>query len=487
MSSPLVRKTLGNAGALVAGSGFEAVLQFAFLLMVSRQLGPEDYGFYEYLVGIVTLLVAVVQWGLHAVVVRELAQTPERLSVVFAGMFRIRAVLAAVAFVGGVIAAFVGSTSPDRAMATVLLFLYLVFLPFENAAVFDAHKLSRWDVPGRVIGRLLSVMLLFLLWRADGTLTVVDAALCASLNLAINVVVSWQIARRVGIPLQFSWLRDATGAVAAETRRLVKRAAPIAWTNLMATVYTFAQPVLVKWYSTDLQTGWFGLANRLLFPMTLLKGLLYRLMLPILSEVSTEPERFEWRFGRILTALSLFFMPVVALAIPAIELLVVPVFGSEYSGSVRPLQILFGHLFITGAGSVFGTALFSLGFQKAYAWSITVAFVVNLVVAAILIPRMGALGAAWAVVAAELTAVAITIPAFRKVAKITVWGRVGRIALICLAALAVYFVLTRGLGVNAFAAFGLEVIALTALLWLGGELSRERLQGIVDLVRKKQI
>ena len=487
MPSPLFKRTLGNAGALTAGAVTEALLQFVFLLLASRQLGPEDYGFYEYLVGIVTFLVAVVQWGLPVVAVRELAQTPERLDVVFGAMFRISGILALVCFVGGVAASVFGSTTPDRSMAIWLLFLYLLFLPFHFAAIFDAFKLSRWDALGRVVGRTASVLVLIILWQIRGHLTLMDAALCASLNLAVNVAVAWWIAGRVQVKPHLGAAFDlSVSEISKEAQRLAKRAAPIMWANLMTTVYSFSQPVLVKWYSTDLQTGWFGLANRLLFPMLMVRGLLSRLALPILSEAADDPAKFEWRLGRILITLALFFMPVTALAIPAIEILVVPVFGPAYAESVRPLQVLFGHLFFTGVGSIFGTALFSLGYQKTYTWSITIACALNLVAASLLIPRWGAMGASFSVAAAELTTVAITLPALLSVVRIKVWGRMARIMLISLAGFVIYYVLTRGMAVHAIAAFAAELLSLTVLLWVSGEISGEQLRGILDLVRRRR-
>src|SRR5512147_974729 len=103
MTSPIARKTLGNAGALVMGSGIEAVLQFAFVLIASRQLGPADYGFYEYVISIVTFLLAIVNFGLPVVAVREIAREPQTLGIVYSAMFRIRAWLSALFFLGGVV------------------------------------------------------------------------------------------------------------------------------------------------------------------------------------------------------------------------------------------------------------------------------------------------------------------------------------------------------------------------------------------------
>jgi O-antigen/teichoic acid export membrane protein len=224
----------------------------------------------------------------------------------------------------------------------------------------------------------------------------------------------------------------------------------------------------------------------MMFPVIMLKGVLYRLLLPLLSEVSEDRAAFQWRFGRVLTTLALFFMPLSVLAIPVVEWLVVPLFGPEYAGSVLPLQILLGHLFVSGASSIFATAVFSMGYQKSYTWSLTIACAVNLVAAAVLIPRYGAVGGAISVALAELIAPLLNLPVFLKVAKVTVWGRVAKIGFISLAGLITYFGMTRLLVVNALAAYGAEVLVLAVLLWVTGEISAERLRGIVDLVRRNR-
>ena len=73
-------------------------------------------------------------------------------------MFRVRAILAALFLLGVLTLVSIRPHEPTQRLAIGLIFLYLLFVPFDLAPLFDAHKHSRWDVPGRLSGRIASVV-----------------------------------------------------------------------------------------------------------------------------------------------------------------------------------------------------------------------------------------------------------------------------------------------------------------------------------------
>lgn len=514
LTNPLVNKTLNNAAMMVIGAVGEALLQFAFIVVAGRELGPEEFGFYGYLLAIFSFVLVAVQFGLPVVVVRELtstrhdglrdgreaeappAQVNRRHAATFAASMRIRSWLAIGFFALTVVASLLDPEAANRRWAVWLMFVSLLYVPFDLAAVFDAKKLSRWDVPGKLFGRVASVGTLVALWLTGDQLSLTEVAACSTLNLLINSAIGWQIAGRLGMLESVgrgSRAQRAAGyrppysptELNTETWRLGKLAAPIMWANLMATVYLFSQTILVKWFSTDLETGYYALASRLILPMVLVKGILYRLILPLLAEVSHDRTAFTGRIEKLITALCLFFMPVVALAIPACELLLVPIFGTEYAGAVVASQISLSHLFFTGMGSIFGTALFALGYQKTYTLSLTIGCVICLGLGSWLIPILGANGAAWATVAAESVAVLVTIPPFLKHARPKVGQKVVRIGLGSLAGLAVYYALVRGFDVNPWLGYAAAVLGIGLGIWASGELSPKRASSVISMLRRK--
>ncbi len=493
---------------LVVGAGGEALLQFLFVLVASRELGPEDFGYYSYLVAIFTFVQVVVHFGLPVVVVRELAskagatagEVEHSALVVLRSMFRIRGWLAVISFALTIIIAFVDEPTPVRQWSIILMFLMLLFIPLDLQPLFDARKMSRWDVPGKITGRVVALLVLLMLWLWDSHLSLVEAALCSSVNLGITTGVGWWIARRKGLlprEAQRSKIQvqdsdpdihkglSLQNSIRNETRRLVKLAAPIMWANFANTLYVFSQIVLVKWFSTELETGYFALASRLVLSLVLLKGILYRLLLPLLSEMSTDLDRFSGRLERLIPLLALVFAPLAALGIPLCEILIVPLFGPEYLPAERVAQISLSHFFVSGFGSIFGTALFAMGYQKNYTWSITAACAVSLIFGALLIPTMGAEGAAWAMVAAELTALIITVPPALRLFKLEVGSRLSRILLASVGGLAGYYGLVYGLGLHPGAGIGALCVLCGAGLWVGGEVSPERITGIIKLIRRR--
>jgi PST family polysaccharide transporter len=473
----LLNKTFGNAAVLLVGSASGGLLQFVFLVIAGRALGPEEFGYYGYLVSILMFVLVVTNWGLPSIVVRELAQRPEDEARIFASMFRIRASMAAIFFSGALIVTTLQPHAPSDRLVVALIFVYLLFVPFDLAPLFDAHKLSRWDVPGRLSGRVASVVLLLTLWMVKHALTVADVAACASLLMLVNVLVAWRISRRLGFSLH------PLGSP-ANTRRLMRISAYVMWGNLMLTTYLYSQTILLKWLSTMLETGYYSMAARLLMPLFILKGILYRLLLPIVSEAAYDDAAFTARLQRALPALTLIFAPAAVLGIAGAEVLIIPIFGREYSGTVLPLQIGLSHFVVTGAGSLFGTALLAAGDQRTPALGLTVGCIAGVGLSLLLIPPYGAVGAAWSAFAAAIISASVAFPVFLRRWRLGVGRRMVRITLSSLAGLIGFYVLIHSVVISAIAALGVSAVIILIGLWLSGEISRRKLDVLISLFKK---
>lgn len=472
----LFKKTISNATWLTLGGGAEAVLQFTFIWIASRELGPEVFGFYGYLLSILMFVSVVVHFGLPSVVVREMAKRPEDIPRLFCAMIRTRLVLGVAGFAAAVLIAFLSGMPPVKQATVWLLFAFLLIMPFDLAPLFDAKLQSRWDALGRFLGRTASVGVLILLWQFRETLTVAEVAGCATLNMAVNVAAAWRIAGRLKI-------LPERAAKDLQIGPLMRMATPIMWSTLMTTTFVFTQTIMVKWLSTDLETGYYTLANRLVVLVLTVKGILYRLLLPILSEVGDNRAEFVSRLERLFPAYGLIFMPAMAAAIPLTELMIVPIFSAEYAGSVLPLQILFSQIFITGAGSITASALFALGYQRTYTISLTAGCAASLLFGFLLIPSLGAVGAAWSAWAAEITVFAITLPVFLLTVQPRIWRRLSAVAVSSLAGLAVYFTLTHLTETGGWAALALGLAVILILLGVFREISPARLRTAMTLLK----
>jgi O-antigen/teichoic acid export membrane protein len=477
VSRTLSQRTIGNAGVLLAGATVETALQLVFLVVAGRQLGPSEFGFYGYLLAWVTFAAAFAQWGLPVIAVREIAQRPWDEIPLFAAVFRIRASWSVLLFlIAGVVASVV-PLGTDHRTAAWLTFAYLLAVPFDLSLLFDAHQRSRWDVPGRITGRVVSVGLLIVLWRMRGTLSVTDAALCSTLFLMVNGAVGWLVARRLGHRLR-------PLAATPDTPRLLRISLPVMWSNIMTLAYSQSQTILVKWLSTAVETGYNALASRLLLPVLIFRGIVHRVLLPLLSEVGQDRPALTARLEKILPALALLFIPLTALVIPVVQVLLVPLFGADYSGAVLPLQITLSHLFFSGTGALIGTSLLVNGDARTPAVGLTVGCACSLALSFALIPSHGAVGAACGTLFGELVAVFYPLPRFLRILRPQVLPRVIRIAAVSLAGLALFYVLIRVAAMPGLAALAVQLVASLIGLWITGEISGDRLRTVRDLFRR---
>jgi PST family polysaccharide transporter len=477
VTTSLSRKTLGNASVLAIGTALEAVLQFLFLLIAGRELGPEEFGFYGYLLALVTLAATIAQFGLPVISVREIVRRPGDEQSLFAATFRIRSLLSILFFVGAILASLFAPLTPAHRVAVWLIFLYLLCVPFDLSFLFDAHTLSRWDVPGKLLGRITSVGLLVVLWRLNDQLTVSDVALCSSLLMVVNISVGWSVARRIRLPL-------TPFAATTDTKPLAKMCMPIVWSNVMALTYVQNQTILVKAFSTALETGFYALTSRLLTPILILKGILYRVLVPIFSESALDRTILTVRLEKIFPILGLIFIPISTLAIPAVEVLLVPLFGGNYAGAILPFQISIAAFFVTGLGSAFGSVVLASGDARTPTIGLTIGTGIAIGLSVLIIPRYGAAGAAAAAGLGELISIGYTIPKFLRLTRPSIIARLSKISAASLAGLTAYFLLRPVAALPPFLSFGIAIVLTGIGLWWAGEVSRDHLSALWQLIRK---
>ena len=72
------RRVLANSGWLMLDKAVRAVLGVLVGAWVARHLGPSDYGNLAYVLAVVALFQAIANAGVDAIVVREIARTPDQ-------------------------------------------------------------------------------------------------------------------------------------------------------------------------------------------------------------------------------------------------------------------------------------------------------------------------------------------------------------------------------------------------------------------------
>ncbi|MBM3324753.1 MAG: flippase, partial [Calditrichaeota bacterium] len=466
-----------NALGLLLGTIGEGVLQFVFVVLVSRYLGPDDFGFWGFSVAVTGYLLVAASFGLPQIIVREIAKTPLQAPQIFGAAMGLRLLLGVAIWI--VLAAVLPlfGVPFDRHLTLLILSVALLLMPFDLASFFDAHQKSRWDAFFRVIARAISVGALGLILLSRNRLTLPLAACVSIAFLLCNIGLAW-----TGIRYLRLSLRPQT--TLSGMRQMFTLALPIFWARAMSELYVHTNLVLMGFLSTDRQTGYYAVADRVLVILLTLKAIVYRLLLPLLSEVVADRERLTKRLETVIPFLAqmsiLGATTIILVADPMVPL----IFGDAFSPAVTPLRILTGYLILTGVGSIFGTVLFAMGRQREYSISITVGSLANLLLGLFMIPFYGAVGAAVSSAIAEILVLCASFVYFRRYLRPIFLMSVLHV-LAAAAVMAMVYSLAPFGGSWAFVGKLLfSLVAAVAVLWLTGELGPPKTEILRQLIRR---
>lgn len=391
----LFTQTAGNAGL----NGATLAFSFVIALLLSRLLGPEDFGAYAFAISWGLLLAVPASLGLSPLVVREVAMYRVRKD-----WGRMRGLLrrANQAALGASFAICVTAAAtfavlgwPDAPLfeptlvGLAMVPLIALFL-LRQAAMqgFGVVVLAR--VPETLVAPLGVVALVVVLETAlsDG-LSASWAVGAQVLAAAFAALVGAYLLRRT-LPDQ---LRDAEPL--DETRIWLMGAFPILLASGIQAINGQAGTILTGSIAGPEEAGVYSVAVRIaaLLPFLLLAAV--PSLMPTIAELYErgESEALE----RLLTrAARLVFLGSLPLALGAIVFAepVLELFGLDFAAGVDALRILCLGQLVNVATGFAGTILLMVGEAGQATWAAAAGTIVNLCLSAALIPSLGADGAA---------------------------------------------------------------------------------------------
>lgn len=384
---------------------------------VQNAVGNEAYGFYFSIFNLAYILNILLDLGLTNYNTRNIAQHPQLIGKHLSGILGVKLCLLAlylvVTFTVGALLGY--GSSEFRLLAWLCLAQFLNSLILYLRSNFEGLLLFRWDSLFSVLDRLLMILICgFLLWGPKISSVnprfsiyhfvyaqVVAYALTALLALVV-------IARKTGLRrLRWDWRFLLV---------VLKQSAPFALLVLLMASYNRLDPILLRAISGDAEAGIYAGAFRLLDAITMVAYLVSVPLLPVLSKICGDQKRTQTTTQPLShsasrplhDALRLVFWPMLLFAVavslscavfanPLMELLY-PLRGAEYVPVFR--VVIFGIVPI-GMTYIFGTLLTADGRLRQLNTFAAITLVLNLVVNLLLIPRFGAVGSAWASLAAQ--------------------------------------------------------------------------------------
>jgi O-antigen/teichoic acid export membrane protein len=463
------RLVASNTAVQIAGRGVTLAIGLASIAILTRYLGPDDYGRYTLALTYMQLFGVLADVGLFTIVVREISRHPERTERLVGNTLTLRLLLAAAAIVLAALVSLLLPYDPDVREAILLAGLPLLFgmLNTTFVTVLQARLRMSRAVIGDVAGRALSLAAVALVVVLDlGFLAVMGAAAAGALATA---VVTMLLTRRLVALRPRSEPRV--------WRRLLATALPLGVALAVNELYFRADTLIISLFEPYQQVGLYTLAYRML-ELTLVFGTVFlTTTFPLLSQAVADDEPRARRTIQVSTDLFVAVgVPLVAGGLVLAPELVELAAGSEFEDASTPLQILLAAGALAWVNGVFGYALIAKDRQLSALWLNGAALAFNVALNLALVPVYGIVVAAVVTVASEALILTGSYVLMRRHFDFFPAPRTLAPALLSAAVMAGLLLVLEGAPVLLLVPLGGAVYA--GLMWLISPASRELVTGV---------
>jgi O-antigen/teichoic acid export membrane protein len=418
---------------LSGGECTAKLLTFASFSYLARTLGPWQYGLLEFTLAVMVFFTLPVDWGLGIYGAREIARQPKSAPRFLREITGLRLLLSLCSMLALGVFILVIHKSTELKMLLALYGLSLLGGPFLLQWFFQAHDQMQWVGLASVIRQASFAGLVFLFCRGKASIVTIGMIECGSV---ISVGVFCLYVARYRMRLATFWPELRMGRLLPHFRE----AFPIGLTELAWAFMWYFCTVLLGFVFADVSLGWFGASHRALMALHTFVWLYFFNLLPSISRCVERPLpellhlmkrsiRFAAWTGLLAVGMLSAFAP----------LLLTVIYGPAFRAATSsftvlawmlPVAMLSGHhRYILVAYNRQGT-LFACTAASAAA-AVALGF--------LLVPVYGGVGAAWALLIANVANFILVYFAVRRlIAEVPVHRELAGPLLACLVSLVIY-------------------------------------------------
>lgn len=403
----LKRKTVKNAGYLIMGRVIQMVFGLVIGLLTARYLGPSNYGLINYAGAYTAFFAAVCTLGINNVLVKEFIDHPGEEGKVIGttlGLRAVSSVLSSIIIIA--ITSILDANEPTTKLVVSLASIGMVFNIAETFNYWFQSRLESKITAGATLCAYLisSAYKVFLLITGK---SVAYFVLVSSLDyLCLGIILFAQYRRHAGGKLQFSWSYGKT---------LLQRSCHFILASLMVSIYGQTDKLMLKQMINDAEIGYYSTAVALCSMWCFVLSAVIDSAYPSIMEAAKNENESLFKQRNVQLYAIVFYLAVfvslcfTVLARPLISIM----YGESYLPAIAPLRIITWYTAFSYLGVARNAWIVSKDRQK-YLFGIYVSSAVaNVILNYLLIPSMGASGAAIASLIAQVLTT-LVVPFFMK-------------------------------------------------------------------------
>lgn len=381
-----MKRIVANTVVQWIGIGLSKACGFAFVLIITRSLGAEEYGKYNLVFTFMAFFNILSSFGIHTIAVREMAKKADEARRILGDVMLLSAVLSFLSGMLCILASLIMGYPRDIIGGIKIAVLTMFFLPLLTPSVFFEANLRMVHV---VLGNLLRdiSILLFAVMLSKRNASFINYIWASVAATAVTVVYYWIIGLKVVKPI-----------IKIDLKKLgliLKEAMPLGLSGIALYVYNYIDTIMLSKMTSMDMVGLYGVAYKFVFISQQFPKAILVTLFPLFSRyTNSEPIKakryLQFTFDTIFIAALFLATMGLLYSWDIVKLL----FGSQYIGSYRPLRVFSVNLLFMFPNMLLSSFLISNGQQTKVMMFMIITSAINLVANLYMIPHYGITGAA---------------------------------------------------------------------------------------------
>jgi O-antigen/teichoic acid export membrane protein len=392
-----LRALAANMAAVVSGKAMTAAAGLMTIMVLTRHLGPTEFGYYRTVLTYCAFAAVLADCGLYMITLREMSRAGADASRVAGNALALRFVSTGSILLA---AAAVAWTTPyDPVVKWGVLIGAAIYTCLQASdffiSIFQSVLKQGRNAVAEVVGALATLAAVWMLATTHaGALPMLGATLLgASLALAI----SWRLARRL-VPFHLSFDMPLW-------RQFLVAGLPLAGAQILGMAMLRGDALLLSLYQPAAAVGLYGVPAKLFELATSIPYQFAGLMMPALTAgVRNSREEFAGALGNAIDVGAIYGVgAILALAVFAPQILTLMA-GSQFAAGAPALVVIAFAIALAALTHILRFALVALEKPRFVLVADAVACVFAFVAYFALIPKYSLIGAATGTVVAEVCA-----------------------------------------------------------------------------------
>lgn len=379
--------TMQNVIGLLAFNALGGLLIIVTNIKLANVLGAAAFGIYSYYLAIGEIGSNIVRYGRHKTMLRELVQYPDRRNITITYTVWI-SIINLILFLATIIV-FHNQMDIQLSIVAILLILSPCLISLDFQPVYESFRLISWHSIYYLIQKILFIVGVWAILLLNNRLSIGNAAIILFLSWIIVVVIQyWEVIHQLHINIfkQFK-IRDLF--------RFYKSGFIIAVVCVLGCAFGPIIQMIMKQSSNEISVGLYAACLQLLTIAKFILNQMARVGNPKMAEicmVGYDKQRKRSFLRKYIFIMILSVLPFVIPMFICPDLIVKSLFSSEYLEISSALPICAVYLILSSIGAVFNQFLVSYRADKIYIIFYSIAAIVSIIIAVLMIPYYGFLG-----------------------------------------------------------------------------------------------